>query len=202
MNKISFLLKTLLATATIIYLLSSCSREENNERPPAYYITQSEQLEIPANVALPENETGYKRVATYYAIGVQKYKAQVKAGSFPETYEWVFVAPGADLYSISNKMVGTHGAGPHWTLTGGADSIFAQHLAPPHTAPSPDPGSIDWLLLRTKIGTTPTGFFAEVDYIQRIATSGGKAPAVLPVSISETVEVPYTAVYRFSKENP
>jgi hypothetical protein len=53
-----------------------------------------------------------------------------------------------------------------------------------------------------KIGKTPTGKFSDVDYIQRIATNGGKAPAQLPLSAGETVDVPYTAVYRFSKINP
>ena len=197
------IVKTLLVMATMSLLLFSCSKEYKNERPPAYYITQSEQLEIPANVSLPVNHTGgYQRVATYYASGVQKYKAQIKAGSFPESYEWVFVAPRADLFDITNRFVGTHGAGPFWELTGGADSIFAQHFAPPKTSPSPIPGSIDWLLLMPKVGKTPTGIFTDVDYIQRIATEGGKAPVTPPVSLSETAEVPYTAVYRFSKANP
>lgn len=198
MKRNSFFLPAMVA---IILSVSSCKKEEKNERPPAYYITQSEQLQIPASVALPVFPKGYTRVATYYATGVQKYKAQVKAGSFPETYEWVFVAPRADLYAINNKLAGNHGAGPFWALTGGTDSIFGQQFAPPRTAPGTGPTTIDWLLLKPKTGTTPTGIFADADYIQRIATSGGKAPVTMPASITETAEVPYTAVYRFSKEN-
>ena len=53
-----------------------------------------------------------------------------------------------------------------------------------------------------KVGTTPTGIFADVDYIQRIATKGGKAPLTLPANIDETVDVKYKAVYRFTKINP
>ena len=82
------------------------------------------------------------------------------------------------------------------------DSIFGQQFSPARTAPSPDPESIDWLLLMPKVGTIPTGIFADVDYIQRIATKGGKAPLTPPTSLSETVEVKYKTVYRFTKINP
>jgi hypothetical protein len=52
-----------------------------------------------------------------------------------------------------------------------------------------------------KAGKTPTGIFANVAYIQRIATQGGKAPVIPPASLNETVEVKYTAVYRFTSKN-
>jgi hypothetical protein len=174
---------------------------EANGNSPAAHITASENLTIPATVSVPENlPNGNTRVATYYAVGVQKYKARIKAGSDPVAYEWVFVAPQADLYDISNTEVGTHGAGPFWTISP-ADSIFAQQFSPARTAPSPDPESIDWLLLMPKVGTTPTGIFADVDYIQRIATKGGKAPLAPPTSLTQTVDVKYKTVYRFTRIN-
>jgi hypothetical protein len=135
---------------------------------------------------------------TLYAEGVQKYKAEPKPGT-PGEFRWLFVAPQADLFDNTNKKVGTHGAGPYWELSF-ADSIFAQHFAPAKTAPSPD-NSIDWLLLMLKTGKQPTGVFAQVSYIHRIATTGGKAPATPPASASETADVPYTAIYRFIKKN-
>ena len=169
---------------------------------PAYHIRQSEKLVMPAQVELPDNlPTGNSRIATYFAEGVQKYKAQVKAGSDPVSYEWVFVAPLADLYDITNRKVGTHSAGPSWQLSGSADTIYAQQFSPPKAAPSPGPVSIDWLQLMPKNGKAPTGHFQQVSYIQRIATNGGKAPAKPPVSITDTVDVKYTAIYRFSKKN-
>ena len=175
---------------------------ETNGNSPAAHIIASENLIIPAIVSVPENlPNGNTRVVTYYAVGVQKYKARIKAGSDPVAYEWVFVAPQADLYDITNAKVGTHGAGPFWS-TSPLDSIFGQQFSPARTAPSPDPESIDWLLLMPKIGTTPTGIFADVDYIQRIATKGGKAPLNAPASLTETVDVKYKAVYRFTKINP
>lgn len=191
------------AILLVASVLPSCKRDKD-ESPvltPSYFISESEKLPIPDAVAVPANEpAGNIRVATYYAEGVQKYKAQVKAGSDPVQYEWVFVAPKATLYNSNNIRMGTHGAGPHWRLSS-TDSIWAQAYAPAKTAPSSDPSSIDWLLLKTKTGTTPTGIFTDVLYIQRIATSGGKAPAIAPVKLSDTVDVKYTAVYRFTKKN-
>ena len=174
---------------------------EANGNSPAAHISASENLEIPAVVAVPENlPNGNTRVATFYAVGVQKYKARIKAGSDPVAYEWAFVAPQADLYDITNAKVGTHGAGPFWEISP-TDSIFAQQFSPVRTAPSPDAESIDWLLLMPKVGTTPTGIFADVDYIQRIATKGGKAPLTPPTSLTQTVEVKYKTVYRFTRIN-
>lgn len=167
---------------------------------PAYQIKASEKLSVPAEIELPINSPyGNTRIATYYATGVQKYKAQQKAGSETGVYEWVFVAPQADLFDVTNKKIGTHGAGPYWALSA-ADSVFAQQFTPAKTA-SVDANSIPWLLLIPKTGTTPTGIFSNVTYIQRIATKGGKAPATAPAAASQTVDVPYTAIYRFSKKN-
>ncbi|GAB3496515.1 hypothetical protein GCM10027341_15430 [Spirosoma knui] len=169
---------------------------------PSQYIIASEQIIIPVEIAFPTNgATGHSRVATYFAKGVQKYQSRPKTGSNPVTYEWAFVAPEADLYDASNAKVGTHFAGPSWQLTATNNLIVGQAYAPSKTV-SKDPDSIDWLLLMTKPGTVPTGIFQGVNHIQRIATTGGKAPANLPTTATETVDVPYTAVYRFSRINP
>lgn len=180
-------------------LLTSCGKDHEPGNPvdhtlPGWQIAQSEQLQIPQSIAVNSST----RLATYFARGVQKYKAQLKAGGGPASYEWVFVAPQADLFGSDNKKKGTHGAGPFWEISPG-DSVFAQHFTPAKTAAVPGGYSIDWLLLQPKAGKTATGIFAQVLYIQRIATTGGKAPAQLPLSGNETAEVPYTAVYRFSK---
>lgn len=192
-----FLISALLST-----IILACKRDkETDNNSPAYNISESEKLVIPVAIDLPANPPGGNtRVLTFFAEGVQKYKAQPKAGGDPVTYEWVFVAPEAILYDATNKKVGTHSAGPTWQLSI-TDSIYAQQLSPPRSAPSPDPASIDWLLLIPKAGKAPTGIFANVSYIQRIATIGGKAPAKLPLSANETVDVKYAAVYRFTKKN-
>jgi hypothetical protein len=192
-------------TVLLLTVITACDREKDiNTDSPAYHIAASENLVIPAAIDLPANlPNGNTRVATFYAIGVQKYKAQQKAGGGPVTYEWVFVAPKANLYDATNAKIGTHSAGPTWQLLGSAtDSIYGQQFVPAKSAPATDATSIDWLQLMPKAGKTPTGLFANVSYIQRIATKGGKAPATAPVNASDTIDVAYTAIYRFTKKNP
>src|SRR5688572_3053769 len=175
--------KLFLLSAFVSIVFIACEPDNDPYNgSPAQQIAASEYLVIPTAVDLPlEPHATYTRVATYYAKGVQKYKAQAKAGS-PGIFEWVLAGPDAKLYDASNKKVGSHGFGPHWEISP-ADSIFAQHFAPQRTSPSPEPNTVDWLLLMPKVGKTPTGIFADVDYIQRIATQGGKAPATPPASI-------------------
>src|SRR6185436_9021241 len=107
----------LLTAASFAIVLVACKREgiatneeiqtisantlsiEANGNSAAAHIAASENLTLPAIVAVPENfPNGNSRVATYYAVGVQKYKARIKSGSDPVVYEWVFVAPQAELY--------------------------------------------------------------------------------------------------------
>lgn len=198
MNRMLMLIAVLPATFIV-----SCSRDKEliDTTSPAYYIAESEKLLIPAAIDLPPAPNGNTRIATYYAEGVQKYKAQPKTGSTPITYEWAFVGPQADLYDATNKKIGTHGAGPFWQLSA-TDSIFAQPFTPAKNSPGDAPQTIDWLLLMTRQGKTPTGVFADVTYIQRIATKGGKAPVNPPTTATETADVSYTAIYRFTRRNP
>jgi hypothetical protein len=192
--------------ATFLSAFFSCKKDKNlpdpgNNSSASAQIIASEQLAIPEAVAVPSNLPGGTiRVATYFADGVQKYKARPKAGD-PAAFEWVFVAPDADLFDISNKKAGTHGAGPFWQVSL-ADSVFAEQFTPAKTAPATDAQTIDWLLLKPKTGTTPKGIFADVDYIQRIATKGGKAPTTPPLSATDTVNIRYQAIYRFTKIVP
>lgn len=197
--------KIVLISFVAAVFLIACNKDNEqgmDTNTAGHRIAQSEKLIIPAEVDLPVNGPGGNaRVATYYAEGVQKYKAQAKAGG---GLEWVFVAPEAVLYDALNNKVGTHGAGPFWSVrkaqSGSNDSIFAQQFSPARTA-IPDADHIAWLQLMPKAGTIPTGIFADVDYIQRIATTGGKAPATFPMNITDTANVFYSAVYRFSKRN-
>lgn len=192
----------ILLTAIVSAALMACERDNDPYNgSPAQQIEASEQMAIPETVALPAAHPGtFTRVATYYAKGVQKYKAQAKPGTMPVVYEWVLTGPDAKLYDATNKKVGSHGTGPFWEVSP-QDSIFAQHFTPARTSPSPEVNTVDWLMLMPKVGRTPTGIFKDVDYIQRIATQGGKAPATPPASADATTEVKYTAIYRFTKQN-
>lgn len=196
-----FYLKAIIIASILAVLAIGCEKDNTaGIHSPASKIAATEKLLLPAEIEVPGNLPGAtSRVATYYAEGVQKYKAQLKEGGSPATYEWVFVAPLADLYDAANKKAGIHGAGPYWAISSN-DSIFAQQFVPAKSA-TPDPNSIPWLLLMPKQGKAATGIFADVDYIQRIATTGGKAPATAPQSATEIIDVSYTAVYRFVKNN-
>ena len=185
------------AAFILLTILSCHETDEIDPNSPGYHIAESENLVVPVEVDLPNS--GNTRIATYYAEGVQIYNARLKAGSDPAAYEWVFASPSAILFNENNEQVGTHFAGPSWQLASG-DRINGQHFTPAKTK-SMASNSIDWLLLMPKDGSTPTGIFQDVSYIQRIATTGGKAPATPPASASETIGVEYTAVYRFSKGN-
>jgi hypothetical protein len=185
----------------LISLLPACTDHIDPENStPADEIKAIETLKLPAELVLPDQPNGYTVAPVYFAKGVQKYKAQIKAGSNPETYEWAFVAPEADLYDIHNAKIGMHFAGPSWKITASSDLIMSQAFSPVK-AVNVATQSIDWLLLMVKSGTTPTGIFENVDYIHRLKTKGGQAPSTPPTSLSQTADVPYTAVYVFSKIN-
>jgi len=184
--------------AFILSTMISCTQDdETDPDSPGFHISESEKLVVPVEVGLPNSEN--TRVATFYATGVQIYNARQKPDSDPAEYEWVFVSPSATLFNDKNEQVGTHFAGPSWQLESG-DRINGQQFTPARVKNMAS-SSIDWLLLMPKVGSTPTGIFEDVIYIQRIATTGGKAPATPPTSASETIGVDYTAVYRFTKGN-
>lgn len=185
------------AAFILLTILSCNDADVADPDSPGYHIAESEKLVVPVEVDLPTSSN--TRIATYYAIGIQIYNARQKADSNPPVYEWVFASPSAILFNEKNEQVGTHFAGPSWQLESG-DRINAQQFTPAKTK-SVDSNSIDWLLLMPKDGSTPTGIFKDASCIQRIATTGGKAPTTPPASASETIGVEYTAVYRFTKGN-
>lgn len=195
-------MKAIVPLGIFFLSVASCNKEaEVDTSLASYQIFDSEKLVLPETIAVPINPpAGNTRLATYFAEGVQKYKAQQVPGSDPVAYQWVLVGPKANLYDVSNKKIGTHTAGPTWQLSPN-DSIYAQQFSPSRAVPSADPLSVDWLQLMPKAGTQPTGVFANTTYIQRIATKGGKAPSAPPAGASDTVDVRYTAVYRFTRKN-
>ena len=121
--------------------------------------------------------------------GVQIYSCAESQGAF----KWMLKAPDAKLLDESGKQIGSHFAGPTWRLTDGSQvqgELIASH-------PTPDAGSVPWLLLRAKIGTG-TGKFAGVAFIQRTETRGGSAPATgcrSPGDLDQSLRVPYSATY-------
>ena len=131
-------------------------------------------------VQVPE---GSKLSFHVYATGVQIY-------TWTGT-SWLFVAPEAELYSDAggHGLVGTHFAGPTWLTNSGSRVVGTV------TGRCPSAGTIDWLRL-SAVADGP-GVFANTAYIQRVNTTGGRAPTTPGSFVGEIVRVPYTAEYYF-----
>jgi hypothetical protein len=103
---------------------------------------------------------------------------------------WTLKVPDAKLFDENGKQIGTHFAGPTWKLNDGSE-VKGKAVA---TQPSPDSGSVAWLLLQA-LPDSGSGQFAHVTYIRRTETHGGVAPK--EACTSGELSVPYTADYSF-----
>lgn len=123
--------------------------------------------------------------------GVQIYACARVENAF----KWTFKGPDAKLLDTAGKEIGTHFAGPTWKLADGGQ-VQGELIA---SQPSPDAGSVPWLLLRAKTGTA-SGTLAGVAFIRRTETHGGVAPAAgcqTPEDLDKTARAAYTATYTF-----
>lgn len=147
----------------------------------------SPEVPVPQALAPDANESLAMVVP---ARGVQIYKCATKGTNA----EWAFVAPDAELFDTQGKLIGRHGAGPHWEALDGS-KVNASVKA---RADAPDKRDIPWLLLAAK-NTGRDGRFSAVTSIQRVNTVGGSAPSngCDATSIGKETRVHYTADYRF-----
>jgi hypothetical protein len=144
----------------------------------------------PGGIAVPE---GNKPFLVAHATGVQIYRCN--------GVSWGLVAPRANLYGDNGQLIATHFGGPSWQAKDGS-KVVAQRIKDPVTV---DPTAIPWLLLEAKQATAgPDGDrLAGTTYIQRVATTGGLAPAASTCTADTAgaeVEEPYTADYVFWKK--
>jgi len=144
--------------------------------------------EVPNTLVPP---AGNKVFLEAHATGVQIYRCDAPAGA------WTLVAPRANLYADDRKLIGTHFGGPTWQARDGsyvtATKVDEANL---------DPTAVNWLLLAMK--TTSAGAdgdrLAATTFIQRTATTGGRAPAANECDVTgEIAEIAYTADYHFWK---
>jgi hypothetical protein len=129
--------------------------------------------------------------------GTQEKLALVVPAKGVQIYEcrdakWAFVAPEAELFDRAGKKIGRHYAGPHWEAADGSRIVGAVK----ERADAPVPGAIPWLLLSTK-SAGQEGAFSKVTSIQRVATTGGVAPAGSCTQPGSQARVAYTADYYF-----
>lgn len=135
---------------------------------------------------------GHRLVVTLHARGVQVYQCR-EAKDAAGRFEWVFVAPEAELLDARMNPSGRHYAGPSWEAPDGSRIVGSVR----ERADAPVPGAIPQLLLATR-SAGPAGRFSDVVAVQRLNTRGGIVPnsACAPANTSQTVRVPYTADYR------
>jgi hypothetical protein len=119
-------------------------------------------------------------------------------------YAWTLVTPAATLSDCNGETIGHHFASeagstaPEWQTTDG--TYVVGHKIGTFT-PDGGAGSIAWFLLQ---GTAHggTGTLSNAQYIQRLFTDGGVAPAATCIesAVGTTLDVPYGADYYFYGE--
>ena len=145
---------------------------------------------LPANLAVPDQNVRKLRA---FASGVQVYVCQARTED-PNTYEWTFKAPIAELWNDTGEKIGTHYAGPTWEANDGS-SVVGMVV---QRADSPDTEAIPWLLLQAK-SNAGNGILTPVTYIQRLETVGGLAPTdgCDRSTVGAERDVTYMATYLF-----
>lgn len=147
--------------------------------------------QVPTDIAVP---AGHKLFLIGHAVGVQIHRCDAIA----DGYKWSFVAPRAKLYGDNGKLLTTHSAGPSWEAKDGSKAVGALD-----GRVVVDPTAIPWLRLTASGSIGPDGDrIAGTTYIQRLATTGGLAPAPATCNadaVGMIEEVPYTADYTFWK---
>jgi cytoskeletal protein RodZ len=124
--------------------------------------------------------------SVFAARGVQVYECRATA--------WSLLEPAATLVGSTVRPFrpasAVHFRGPSWQSAEDGSLVEAKPFAN-----VPSPGTIPQLLVQAKLNRG-AGIFGQVTFIQRLATSGGVAPAG-SCTDGATVAVPYRAVYRF-----
>jgi hypothetical protein len=173
-----------LTSAALTALLTSCAASRVATEPKI-----PEQLKVPpAQVLLLDSQ----------ASGVQIYVCRASKDD-PALFAWVFTAPEAQLFNGAGKVIARHYAGPTWEANDGS-KVIGEVVARDDGS---DPGAIPWLLLSAK-STAGTGILSRTQFIQRLRTSGGRAPAQScnQSRVGAKARVPYSADYKFYAGEP
>jgi hypothetical protein len=163
----------LIAALCALVALNGCSTT------PTSAIRQSS-AEVPAELRVDG-----PIAARVHATGFQVYVWQEDGAGGPG---WKLKAPDAVL---SGDFSGTHSEGPKWAAADG--SWVTGHRIADHPA---EGDAVAWLLLEAN-GNSDAGLLSTVTFIQRLNTTGGKAPAKGGAKAGEEVHVPYSADYAF-----
>jgi hypothetical protein len=140
--------------------------------------------EVPTQIVVP---AGNKVHFHGFGVGFQIYTWNGTS--------WGTAVPEATLFNGEGGVVAIHFAGPSWESNSGSKVVGAL----PPVAVTVDTNSIPWLRLQA-LTTEGPGIFAETTYIQRVNTTGGKAPSAPGAFVGQVARVPYTADYFFYRE--
>jgi hypothetical protein len=135
---------------------------------------------VPEQLQVPE---GHQLVLSSRGKGVQVYDCVNGA--------WTFREPAAAILR-GERIVALHYAGPTWQSVKDGSKVVGTVAA---RVDAKHPERDIPLLLLTARSTGP-GLFAGVDFIQRLETKGGVAPAG-SCQAGASTGVPYTATYSF-----
>jgi hypothetical protein len=116
---------------------------------------------------------------------------------------WGNAVPDATLFDEDGNIVATHFGvpippriNPAWQSNSGSKVIGKL----PPAAVIVDTNAIPWLRLEALTSDGP-GVFADTTFIQRVNTTGGKAPSTDGAFVGQVARVPYTADYFFYRRS-
>jgi hypothetical protein len=183
----------ILVTA-ILFACSSADANQNDATNSEPMSVESEQLKslppLPSpTLAVPDDsQTAFH----YDAVGVQIYTCQATANG----YAWAFQAPEASLFDRHGHLVLKHYAGPTWESLSDHSKVVAKKVA----EFSAHADAIPELLLQVT-SHEGKGALADVNYIQRLRTTGGLMPTAGcdESHVGAIAHVDYTATYTFSR---
>ena len=156
---------------------------------------------VDAPIALPDGGGGVILHAS--GVGTQDYTCSAVIVDGGAGFAWVFNGPEADLEDCAMTKIGKHFANdagpgaPEWMTLSDGTYVIGKKVG--SDTPDGGGGSIPWLLLQATEHGGGTGTLNGADYIQRVNTSGGKAPTTTcdTTTMGTTQKVPYTADYYF-----
>jgi hypothetical protein len=128
-----------------------------------------------------------------FGQGVQRYVCKEKEQA-KGTFEWTLKEPQAKLSDANGREIGSHSAGPSWQLADGSKAV-KKKLVASFSALASD--AVPWLLI--EIESSGKGALAGTQYVQRVDTVGGAAPAsgCGAAHAGATQDVDYRATYVF-----
>lgn len=173
--------RALLALAAAPVLLAACASTPMMADPRVDNAALPEAVRVPAG----EMQKLWTRGA-----GEITYECRENA-QMPGQFAWAFVVPKADLTDANGKVVGKYYGGPTWEHMDGS-KLTGKQVA---VAPA-QPGNIPLQLVRAE-PAMGTGVLQGVNFIQRLNTSGGVAPAApcAAANRGEKRQVAYAADY-------